>query len=579
VDTLSTWSRTGDYRYNTPYVFSDMFPTANAGGWNTHDYLFKPWKTTTYRSFSPPRSMANTWYKPGEEAYLDLKYPIDLSHSAAAELAFDIRADLEFEHDYLVPIASTNGTDWEVVNDVAWTGSTGGVFQTTALDLSSYIGKPKVFLALVLDADASNNLEGVYIDNFDIILTNGYGLATGTSMSTAHVSGVAALLKAQTPGRSVASMKSRIIQTVNPLGSLSGKIASGGRVNAHSALVSPQTSSKRLAGGDRYSTAAAIAREAYDPSGRKSWPGVNDIILASGEDRAAADPLSAAGLSWAYGAPLLLTSSTSVSPYTKAIAAEIVDANGFVNVHVVGGGVSVPTARITEIRSYVKSALGLSTSQANSKVKFERPAPNNDRFALATTIARRMESVAAAHPTKEIGDAVLVANGADNTKFFDALALSPIAAANGTPIVLVGYSNVPAATSSYLRSAVPQRVIVGGGPATVSGSVYNSVGGDERWYGKDRYYTATVIASKAVSRGYLTPGSVGVAAKLPDALTGGSMVGSRGGVLLITQSNMLTGTTRSWISSHAKWIDSSYVFGGTRSVYPGVQNTIDSLLK
>ncbi|MDH4139772.1 MAG: CAP domain-containing protein, partial [Coriobacteriia bacterium] len=44
---------------------------------------------------------------------------------------------------------------------------------------------------------------------------------------------------------------------------------------------------ERLAGNSRYTTAVRIARESFDPAGDGSWPEVRDVIIASGEDRAA----------------------------------------------------------------------------------------------------------------------------------------------------------------------------------------------------------------------------------------------------------------------------------------------------
>ncbi len=58
----------------------------------------------------------------------------------------------------------------------------------------------------------------------------------GTSFSAPHVSGVAALLKAQEPNRSTAEIRSAILDNVDAKASLSGKVATGGRLNARAAL-------------------------------------------------------------------------------------------------------------------------------------------------------------------------------------------------------------------------------------------------------------------------------------------------------------------------------------------------------
>jgi subtilisin family serine protease len=65
---------------------------------------------------------------------------------------------------------------------------------------------------------------------------NTYGTISGTSMATPHVSGVAALLKAQNPTWGWSQIKSRILATVDAKASLSGLVLTGGRLNAFSAV-------------------------------------------------------------------------------------------------------------------------------------------------------------------------------------------------------------------------------------------------------------------------------------------------------------------------------------------------------
>ncbi len=63
-----------------------------------------------------------------------------------------------------------------------------------------------------------------------------YAYASGTSMATPHVSGLAALLHAYDPLLAAADIKARILGTVVPLPALAGKSVTGGRVNAYRAL-------------------------------------------------------------------------------------------------------------------------------------------------------------------------------------------------------------------------------------------------------------------------------------------------------------------------------------------------------
>jgi len=68
-----------------------------------------------------------------------------------------------------------------------------------------------------------------------------YQYLSGTSMATPYVSGVAGLLKAANPSMTKYQIRDKILNTVDRLSSLSGKVATGGRLNAAAAVgsVSP----------------------------------------------------------------------------------------------------------------------------------------------------------------------------------------------------------------------------------------------------------------------------------------------------------------------------------------------------
>ncbi len=73
----------------------------------------------------------------------------------------------------------------------------------------------------------------------NIISTTGgaYDSFSGTSMAAPHISGVAALLKANEPSLTALEIKQRMIATAHPIKSLSGKTYSGGYVDAYAALM------------------------------------------------------------------------------------------------------------------------------------------------------------------------------------------------------------------------------------------------------------------------------------------------------------------------------------------------------
>jgi subtilisin family serine protease len=58
----------------------------------------------------------------------------------------------------------------------------------------------------------------------------------GTSMATPFVAGVAALVLATNPGISIDELRTRLLNSVDPLPSLNGKVSTGGRINAAKAV-------------------------------------------------------------------------------------------------------------------------------------------------------------------------------------------------------------------------------------------------------------------------------------------------------------------------------------------------------
>jgi thermitase len=67
-------------------------------------------------------------------------------------------------------------------------------------------------------------------------LRESYREASGTSMATPHVAGIAALILANEPDLTVEQLRDRIVKAVDPIDSLKGRFLSGGRINAGIAM-------------------------------------------------------------------------------------------------------------------------------------------------------------------------------------------------------------------------------------------------------------------------------------------------------------------------------------------------------
>ena len=68
-----------------------------------------------------------------------------------------------------------------------------------------------------------------------------YGLLSGTSMATPHVSGILALLRARYPLATFRALKDKLLTSVDHLPVLAGLMVSGGRANAARAIADPDT--------------------------------------------------------------------------------------------------------------------------------------------------------------------------------------------------------------------------------------------------------------------------------------------------------------------------------------------------
>ncbi|HEX6790377.1 MAG TPA: S8 family serine peptidase, partial [Candidatus Krumholzibacteria bacterium] len=67
---------------------------------------------------------------------------------------------------------------------------------------------------------------------------NQYAVASGTSMAAPHVSGALALVWSVAPGLTRATMKEALLASVDPVPSLAGVVATGGRLNVHAFIAS-----------------------------------------------------------------------------------------------------------------------------------------------------------------------------------------------------------------------------------------------------------------------------------------------------------------------------------------------------
>lgn len=300
---------------------------------------------------------------------------------------------------------------------------------------------------------------------------------------------------------------------------------------------------ERLAGGDRYATAAAISTARFTG-------GASTVFIATGADFP--DALAGSPAAASANGPILLTTSGSLPAATATELARLRPSR----IVVLGGAGVVGDAVVNQLRSFAASV--------------ERWSGAN-RFETAATISRAT-----------FGPGVAVTYIATARNFPDALSGGAVAGRAGGPILLVEQSGIPAATAAELARLSPGAIVVLGGEGAVSESVraalagYATSGSATRLAGNDRYATSVQISRSA----YGSEGSdtvfVATGANFPDGLAGGPVAALVPGPLLLVAPTQLPGS----VASELQRLDPSsvYVLGSSGAVSDGVVSAIGAAL-
>lgn len=273
----------------------------------------------------------------------------------------------------------------------------------------------------------------------------------------------------------------------------------------------------RIAGPDRFSTAVAIAQNAFPEDN----PDVPVVYVANGLNYP--DALAAGPVAIEEGGVLLTVPPTSLP---SVVAAELERLSPD-RVVIVGGEPSVSSSVRNQIAAIVGSA---NVSRIGG----------SDRFQTGRML------VESAFTTT---DYLYIATGLN---YPDALSAGPAAGLRGAPVLLVngGASGLDATTLDLIESLSPRYIRIVGANASVSAgieadlleykedraaeSVYVEV---FRFAGLDRYATSYLINEDAFWRTDVVFVSIGT--NFADALSGGPLAGKWGSPLYLTPGNCL----------------------------------------
>jgi subtilisin family serine protease len=194
----------------------------------------------------------------------------------------------------------------------------------------------------------------------------------------------------------------------------------------------------RVAGADRYATSVELSKA--------GWPqGSATVYLASGTTFA--DALGAATQAAHADAPLLLTGVTTLPDSVSSELRRL----GATDVRVVGGTTAVGDSVVNAVRS-----LGMTVNRI----------AGDDRYATATA------GVSQQWGTTGAGTVYL----ASGTTFPDGLAVGPLAAKSGSPLLLVPPCELPQTVADTLRALKPAQLVVVGGANAVCDSLLAKMG-------------------------------------------------------------------------------------------------------
>lgn len=247
---ISIYSSIPQFGFGEPVtVYSENFDSASGNlplsGWTMGGVNFS-WAVTSGTGTGGANSLEDSPggnYLENTTSWAGYSTPVTSVKDNIYTLSFKWKGELEDGADYLDINYSANGSDWDWADYRS--GSTNGNYITDSTNDFTDISQmnDSFYFGFGMTTDKSGNKGGVYIDEVRLTRTPltvssySYTYYSGTSMAAPYVSGAAGLVKAMKPQLTNLEIKAALLRGVDPVSSLTGKVVTGGRLNAYKSLL------------------------------------------------------------------------------------------------------------------------------------------------------------------------------------------------------------------------------------------------------------------------------------------------------------------------------------------------------
>ncbi len=297
----------------------------------------------------------------------------------------------------------------------------------------------------------------------------------------------------------------------------------------------------RFAGENRYETAISVSQGNWADAGDPDFPTADAVVLSRGDTFA--DALGGSALAAAKNGPLLLTPPTALFADTKTEIQRLLGPDKTKTVYLVGGTSALSTTIENSIAALYKTVRLAGDNRYDTAVKVANAINPNPGYVFAAT----------------------------GLNFPDALSAGAAAGSFDVPgsgtsavIVLTADGVMPTATSSYLtgveNSSSPPTIVGIGQPASDALLTMPSLP-SFGIAGENRYDTAEQVADFFFAGAEVF--GVATGTNFPDALSGGALLGTLGGPLLLTPPTAAYAPVTGYLSLNSASYFAELGFGGS----------------